>query len=161
MRTPATKIAALAFFALALAVPLALAREVSRESYVAAVEPICKANTKANERILAGARRRVQKGQLAPAAAQFERAAGALERTLGELKAVPRPPADTARLGRWFADIEVEVGLFAAMARDLRAGQKARAEHLSVQLTSAANKANVEVLAFEFHSCRAEPSKFT
>jgi hypothetical protein len=140
---------------------LALAAETSRTEYVAAVEPICKANTQANERILAGARRRVTQGQLAPAAVQFERAASALKRTLGELKGVSRPPADTARLGRWFADIEVEVGLFAAIARDLRAGQKGPAERLSVKLTNAADKANAQVLAFEFHYCHAEPSKFT
>jgi hypothetical protein len=35
---------------------LAFAAEVSRPEYKAAVEPICKANTKANERILKGVR---------------------------------------------------------------------------------------------------------
>ena len=164
MRTPgraAAVLAALIVAGMVATTALALAAETSRTEYVAAVEPICKANTQANERILSGARRRVTQGQLAPAAAQFERAASALKRTLGELKAVPRPPADTPRLGRWFTDIEVEVGLFTATARDLRAGQKGPAERLSVKLTNAANKANAQVLAFEFHYCHAEPSKFT
>lgn len=159
-RGTATSIVVVAIGLIAVAA-IALAAETSRTEYVARVEPICKANTQANERILAGVRRRVTRGQLAPAAAQFERAASALRRTLGELKAVPRPPADAASLGRWFVDIEAEVGLFAATARDLRAGQKGAAEHLSVKLTAAADKADAQVLAFEFHYCRAEPSKFT
>jgi hypothetical protein len=161
MRAAAAALVPLIVAAMVATAALAPAAETSRTEYVAAVEPICKANTMANERILAGARHRVSQGQLAPAAAQFERAAAALRRTLGELKAVPRPPADAVRLGRWFSEIEAEVGLFAATARDLRAGQKAKAEHLSVKLTGAANKANVEVLVFEFRYCRAEPSKFT
>lgn len=80
---------------------------------------------------------------------------------MAELKIVPRPPADATRLKQWYAEIEVEAGLFTATAHDLRAGQKANAERFSVQLTAAANKANVQVLPFGFRYCRAEPSKFT
>jgi len=139
---------------------LALGAEVTRESYVAAVEPICQTNAKANEKILAGVQSEVRRGKLGPAAAQFAKAGAALKRTLNELRAVPQPQADKPRLTRWLADIKGEVGLFEATAVDLKAGQKAAAEHNSTRLTSEANLANNEVLPFEFRYCRAEPSKF-
>ena len=73
---------------LGLAAP-AFAAEVSRPAYEAAVEPICKADAKANERILRNVRSLVNK------------------------------------------------------------------------LTTNANRANAQVLAFRFRYCRFEPSKFT
>lgn len=153
-----------AFCGLALLVPLvapALAAEVTREGYREAVEPICKANTQANERILAGVKQEVRAGKLRPAAAQFSRAARALKKTIGELKAVAPPPADRSRLARWLQKVSVEASLFEAVAAKLRAGQKAPAEHLVVKLDSNANQANNQVIAFEFEYCRFEPARFT
>jgi hypothetical protein len=146
---------------LAFLAPYALAAETSRAEYVAAVEPICRANTKANERILAGVRTEVRAGKLAPAAASFATAAAALKQTVRELKAVPQPVADAARLGRWLDYAGKEATQFEAVAAKLRAGQKGTAEHLVVGLTETANRANVTVLPFEFHYCRFEPSRFT
>jgi hypothetical protein len=80
-----------------VAVPLVQAEEVTRDSYKEAVEPICKANTEANERILKGARGKVKHGKLKQAAGQFFRAATALRGTVKELGAVPQPPADEAK----------------------------------------------------------------
>jgi hypothetical protein len=142
------------------ATALALAAGTTRDEYVAAVEPICKRNTEANERIFAGVRREVLHGQLASAATKFARGTKALRRTLGELKAVPRPAADRARLKDWFAAIEVEVGLFARTARYLREGEAEPAIRMSAKLSSAANEANNVVFEFEFRYCRAEPSRF-
>jgi hypothetical protein len=140
---------------------LASAAEATRETYVAAVEPICQANTKANEKILAGVRTEVKQGKLAPAAAQFAKAGAALKRTLNQLRAVPQPPADKARLAKWLGYVKGEVALFESIAEKLRAGDKAGAERISVGLTEEATRANVQVLPFEFRYCRAEPSKFT
>jgi predicted GNAT family acetyltransferase len=140
---------------------LANAAEITRDSYRAAVEPICRANTKANERILAGIRPEVRAGKLKPAATQFARAATALKRTLGELKAVPQPSADGARLARWLTYATAEAQLFEAAAVDLRAGKKGAAEHMVARLTETADRANAEVLPFEFHYCHFEPSRFT
>lgn len=141
-------------------VSFAFAAEATRETYVAAVEPICQGNTKANEKILAGVQSEVRQGKLKPAAAQFAKAASALKRTLDELRAVPQPPADKARLTKWFGYVKGEVELFEATATDLKAGNKVAAEHNSTKLSSEANLANNEVLPFEFRYCRAEPSKF-
>ena len=140
---------------------LASAAEVTREAYVAAVEPICKANTQANEKILKGVRGEVKAGKLKPAARQFASAARALTKTRRELATVPRPPADRARLTKWLGYIKGEVELFEAAGRKLKAGDKTGAERMSVLLTHQANLANDAVLAFEFNYCHAEPSKFT
>lgn len=162
--TPARRVATAALCVLALlvaaAVP-ALAAEVTRESYREAVEPICKANTEANERILAGVAKEVRAGKLKPAAARFAQAARALKKTLGELKAVPPPPADRARLGRWLDKVSVEADLFEAIAAKLRAGEKDQAQRMVVKLTSNGNRANNLVIPLEFEYCRFEPTRFT
>ncbi len=161
MRRLKVGMAVLVAVGLAAATALALAAVTTRAEYVAAVEPICRANTKANERILKGVRNEVSHNRLKPAAAQFTKAARALKQTLAELRAVPRPPADAARLNKWFTAIGAEAQLFEATAAKLRAGEKGPAERMSILLTAAANKANNQVLGFEFRYCHGEPSKFT
>lgn len=140
---------------------VANAAEVTRESYREAVEPICKANTKANERIFAGVRTEVRKGKLKSAARQFEKAARALKATVAQLRAVPQPPADEARLAKWLADVGAEASLFERVAAKLKAGQKAAAEQLVVRLTHQAIVANSVVVPFQFHYCKLDPSRFT
>jgi hypothetical protein len=151
---------ALVLALLAFGAPLAFAAQQTREGYVEAVEPICEQNTKANERILAGVETEIRAGKLKPAAAQLGQAAHALKQTLGELRTVQRPPADAARLTKWFAAIGGEVALFEAAARKLAAGDRTGAVRMSARLSRQANVADDEVLAFGFHYCRAEPSKF-
>jgi hypothetical protein len=146
---------------LAVAIALAAAAEITREAYKEAVEPICKVNTEANERILGGVRSEVRAGKLKPAAARFAKAATELKKTIGQLRAVPRPSADVARLSRWLGKVSLEAGLFEQVAAKLRAGEKTEAQRVAVKLTSNAAKANNAVLAFEFEYCRFEPSRFT
>jgi len=145
----------------AVAVPLVQAEEVTRESYKEAVEPICKANTQANERILKGVRKEVKEGKLKPAGRKFARAATALRATVKELKAVPKPPEDAAKLTKWLKTVEEEANLFQQTANKLKAGNKNGALQMVIRLEHNANVANNQVLGFEFHYCRFEPSKFT
>lgn len=145
---------------LALAIP-AQAAEVTRDSYREAVEPICREDTRANERIFAGVRAEVKQGKLKPAARQFEKAAKALNRALTQLRAVPRPSADVERLAKWFREVGKEVDLFEATAAKLRANKKFAAERMVVKLTHQADIANLVVAAFEFRYCRLDPSRFT
>jgi hypothetical protein len=145
----------------AVAVPLVQAEEVTRESYKESVEPICKANTKANERILKGARAKVKKGDLKSAAGQFFRAATALRGTVKELEAVPQPTADEAKLAKWLKTVGEEANLFQKTGKKLKAGDKNGALQMVLRLEHNANVANNQVLGFEFHYCRFEPSKFT
>ncbi|HEX7059823.1 MAG TPA: hypothetical protein VF176_08240 [Solirubrobacterales bacterium] len=140
---------------------LALAEDVTRDSYTAAVEPICAANAKANDRILKNVRQMVKQGKLKPAGAKFIKASEALKKTLAQLKAVPQPPADTTRLAKWLKYVKKEADLFNSAGKKLQANNKIAAQRIVVQLTSNANQANNTVIAFNFHDCRFQPSKYT
>lgn len=132
----------------------------TRESYATAVEPICKTNTKANEQILAGVRKKIQKGQLAVAAGQFGKAANAFGKAVKQIKAVPQPVADVAKLKKWFGYLEKETKLLSEISKALKGDQKSKAQTLSVQLTRNANLANNAALGFDFDYCLIDPSKF-
>ncbi|HTT94661.1 MAG TPA: hypothetical protein VMF55_08305 [Solirubrobacterales bacterium] len=158
-RTAALAVAIGTFILIAAA--SASAAEVTRDEYREQLEPICKANTQANERIFAGARAEVRQGKLKKPAAAFAKASRALKSALGEIEAVPRPVADEARLTVWFGLVGKEAELFATAGKKLKVGDKVGAEHVVTKLTQNANKANVEVLPFGFRYCRLEPAKFT
>jgi hypothetical protein len=146
---------------LATTATLAMADEAERATYKAEVEPICKTNTQANEKILGGVRQQVKAGKLDAAGAKFSKAATALKKALGELKAVPQPASDAARLTKWLSYVKDEATLFEKGAKALKAGNKGKAQSIVVQLTHTANLANNQVLSFGFRYCKLEPSKFT
>ncbi len=141
------------------AVPLALGAELTREEYVAKVEPICRANAQANEKILKGVRDKVKQGKLKAAGAQFAAASRALRKTLAQLEAVPQPKADAATLARWLGYVKTEADLFQKAAEKLKAGNKVAAQGMVVRLTHNANLANNQVLSFNFTHCKFDPSK--
>jgi hypothetical protein len=161
MRLGPRLLVAVALAALAGAAVPAAAEEVTRDSYRDEVEPICKVNTEANERIFAGARAEVREGKYRAAARRFDRASRALKQTLARLRVVPRPPADESRLERWFREIKKEVVLFEATAAKLRAGNKFAAQRLVVRLIHQATAANSVVIPFQFRYCQLEPARFT
>jgi hypothetical protein len=132
----------------------------TREGYVAAVEPICKRNTQANEQILSGVRKKIQQGKLAVAAGKFARASSAFGKAVKQLRAVPQPTADAAKLNKWLGYLDKETKLLAEIGKALKNDQKTRAQRLSVQLTRNGNVANNQVLGFEFDYCLIDSSKF-
>lgn len=159
MRIKAIALAAFAVFLVA-AVPLAFAAEQTKESYVAEVEPICEANTKANEKLLKNVKSQVKAGKLAPAGASLVTAGKALKKTWRELSAVPQPAADSAKLTKWLGYVKVEAELFEKAGTLLKAGKKAPAQQVVNKLSRNANLANFEVVSFGFRYCKFEPSKF-
>lgn len=144
-----------------LAVPLAEATETTRPEYRETVEPICKTNTQANERILKGVKAEVKAGKLKPAATQFAKASTALKKTWRQLGAVPQPVADQARLAKWLGYVKTEADLFQRTAKKLKAGDKIGAFAMQIRFEHNANQANNQVIPFEFRYCKFEPSKFT
>lgn len=146
--------------ALLCLVPLVGAAELSREEYVARVEPICKANVQANKRIFKGSKAQVKAGELKQASTHFLRAAAALDKTIKQLQAVPKPPADAAKLDKWIGYLKAESSFFARIGRALAAADKYKAENLSVKLNRNSNLANNTVLAFGFDYCRIDSSRF-
>jgi hypothetical protein len=133
----------------------------TRESYVAQVEPICKTNTKANERILAGAEKRVKEGKLKVAARQFTQAAAAFKKAVRQIKAVVQPVADQAKLKKWTGALEDETKFLSEIGTALKAGNKARVSKLSLLLKHNGNVANNAVLGFDFDYCLIDSSKFS
>ena len=145
---------------LVAAVPLTGAAELSREEYVARVEPVCKTNVTANKRIFKGAKGQVKAGKLKQASNHFFRAATAFAKTIRQIEAVPRPTADEARLGKWLGYLRGEKNLIQKVGRALAADDKHKAESYSVDLNHNSNLANNTVLGFGFDYCRIDPSRF-
>ncbi len=141
------------------AVP-SIAAEATPESYKEAVEPICKSNTEANEKILKGVREKVKAGKLDAASKQFLAAARALKRTRAQLLQVPKPTADATRLTKWLGYVKTEIQLFEAVAKKLAKDEETSAQKMVVRLISNARQANNQVLDYEFRYCKFQPSKF-
>jgi hypothetical protein len=157
-----TTVAALLAVALATAGAFAATSpDQTRDSYLTRVEPICKQNTKANEKILAGVRSKIKKGRLGVAARQFTRASGAFGKAVRQLRAVPQPPADATKLNKWLGYLQTEKKLLGEIGKALRAGKKSKAQTLSVRLTHNGNLANNVVLGFDFDYCLIDSSKFS
>ena len=133
----------------------------TREAYVAAVEPICKTNTKDNERILKGVEQKVKQGKLQVASGQFTRAASAFGKAVKQLRAVPQPVADAAKLTKWLSYLDKETALLNEIGKALKENKKSKAQTLSVKLTHNGSLANNTVLAFEFDYCQIESSRFS
>src|SRR5829696_5080586 len=83
------------------------AGEQTRESYVATVDPICQRDRAAGERILSGTKDNVKDGKLAVAGGQLIRASERFGMTIREIVAVSRPPADDAKLRKWFGFLRI------------------------------------------------------
>lgn len=141
------------------AVP-SLAAEATPESYKEAVEPICKANTEANEKILKGVKQKVKEDKLKAASKQVFAAARALKRARAQLLQVPKPAEDATRLTKWLGYVKTEVQQFETLGRKLANGEKNSAQKMVVRLYSTAKQANNLVLDYEFRYCRFQPSKF-
>ena len=144
--------------ALLVAVPVALADE--RSEYVEQVEPICKANTEANSRILKGVKDQVKQDKLVPAGKRFIRAAGALGKTVTQIDKVPRPVADDTKLTKWIGYLKQEKTYLQQIGSALKARDKYHAQKIAVQLNRNNNKANNTVISFPFKECRIDSSKF-
>jgi hypothetical protein len=162
--TRVPKIFAAATALVALLVTAAFAAtspDQTRENYVAAVEPICKQNTKANEQILTGVRKKIKQGKLSVAAGQFTKASAAFGKAVNQIRAVPQPPADAAKLNKWLGYLDEEKKLLGEIGKALKSGKKSKAQTLSVRLTHNGNVANNQVLGFEFDYCLIDSSRFS
>ncbi len=163
IRIVAISAAAIALLAVA---PLARADEEgpTRAEYVERVEPICKANTEANMRILKNVKQRArsrQQRQVGRAGGQFIHASKAFFKAIGKIAQVARPPADEARLLKWFAHLRIVGKDLRKIGKALKEGDKIRAAHEQIRVERAANASNNVGFVFEFHYCRLSQARFT
>jgi hypothetical protein len=141
--------------------PLAHGEEpLTREGYVARVEPLCKSNTEASEPILAGVGKQVKKRELKPAGQRFVHASKIFGHGIGQLAAVPAPPADAARLAKWLKYLRIVKGRMYKLGRYLEDEERLRATHEQIALEHSSNAANNVSFVFRFHYCKLSRSRF-
>jgi hypothetical protein len=136
----------------------------SRAEYVERVEPICQANTEANQRILKNVKQKARSKSprtVREAGTQFIQASGAFGSAKKKIAAVPRPPADDARLLKWFKQLDIVEANLLKLGKALKAGEKILAAHEQIRVERASNAANNVSFAFEFHYCHLSASSFT
>lgn len=154
--------AAAVVFAMAVSLgATAFAADITREEYTARAEPICKVNTKANQKIFKGVRKMVTQNKLGLASKRFKRASASLRKTINQLAALPRPTGDEQRLAKWLKYLRVQRDFLTKIGKALSAGNKFQAQNFIVRLRRNSNLANNTVLSFEFNFCRIDPSRFT
>lgn len=146
--------------ALLVAVPVALAATPEQQEYADQVEPICKANSEANSRILKGVKTQVQKDELVPAGKRFIQASSVLGKTVGQIAKVPQPEAYAPKLEKWVGYLKSEKTYLQQIGSKLKAKDKYHAQKLAVQLNNNNNKANNTVITFPFKECRIDSSRF-
>jgi hypothetical protein len=145
--------AAIAIAMLAIA-PLAAGEEQTRDSYKAQVEPICQANRSANEKIMAGARERVNKGKLGRAGKQFIRVSGSFGGLIKQLMPIPAPTADERRIEHWLSSMQLLKQRLREVGKYYKTGEKIKAAHTSILAERAGLSANNTSIVFHFHYCR-------
>lgn len=151
---------AIAFFAtFAVAASAHGAEEPTRERYLATVEPICKRDREASERILGGTKEAIREGKLKVAGRQLIRASRHFGEAIRELVAVPRPPADEAKLRKWFRFLRILRDRIRQTGVYYKEGEELRATHESIAAERTGNAANNVSYSLKFRYCRLSRSR--
>lgn len=153
-------IAAALAVALVFAAVAAAAEAPTREEYVTRLEAICRPDNEATQRAMKGARADIQAERLAVAAAKFAEATAIFTGTVKAMAAVPRPPADTTKLSKWFGFLKAQEGYLRGVTVQLRADRTIKAQRLIARFIHSGNQANNVVLAFGFESCSFKFSRY-
>ncbi len=145
------------------AVSVASAEEPTRPQYVEQVEPICMANTEANKRILKNVREKAKSrnpAKMREAGGQFVHASIVFGKAVQKIAAVPRPPADDARLVKWFTQLGIVRQKLRKLGMALKEGDEIKAAHEQIRVERASNAANNFGFVFDFHYCHLTASRF-
>jgi hypothetical protein len=132
----------------------------SRQEYVPALEAICKPDVEATQRAMKGARNDIHAERDRKAAGKFARGAAIFARTIKAIAAVPRPPADTARLRKWFVYLKRQENYLKQITAQFRAEKTIRAQRSTARFIHNGNLANNVVLAFGFNYCSFRFSRY-
>jgi hypothetical protein len=132
----------------------------TRTEYVDEIEPICEKNTIDNKRILKGARQKVNSDKMPAAGGQFIRASVAFGKAVDQITKVPRPPADDARLLKWFKFLRIVQKNLKKIGLALKAENRVKANHEAIRAERSGNAANNVGSIFKFLHCHLQPSRF-
>lgn len=162
MRHPARRLAAAALLTTLLLGGVATAEEEStRAEYVTRLESICKPDAEATQRAVQGVKGDIRAERLAVAAGKFSQAAKIFAGTVSEISTVPRPPADAAKLAKWFGYLGEEEHYLTKIAAALRAERTIQSQRYTARFVHNGNLANNTVLAFGFDYCSFKISRFS
>jgi hypothetical protein len=128
--------------------------EQTRETYKAQIEPICEANRAANERIMDGARKRINRDELKPVGEQFIRASGSFGGLIKGLATIPPPPADAHRVDRWFEQMRLVKTRLRNVGKYYKEGLEIKATHESILAERSSIAANNISIVFKVRYCR-------
>lgn len=132
----------------------------TREEYVDRLEAICKPDALATQKAMKGARGDIRAERLAVAARKFGRATSIFGSTVKRISAVPRPPADVTRLGKWFTYLKRQESYLREITGQLRQDHAIKAQRLTARFIHSGNLANNVVLAFGFDHCSFKFSRY-
>ncbi len=164
VRTAVVSVVSIAAMALLPAAAASAEEAPTRAQYVEQVDPICQTNTEANRRILKNVKTKAHSksaSKVKEAGAQFIRASSAFGAAENKIAAVPRPPADDARLLKWFKQLSIVETDLRKLGKALKEGEKILAAHEQIRVERASNAANNVSFVFEFHYCHLTSSNFT
>lgn len=150
----------LALVALAAAATAPAAEAPTRDEYVDQLEAVCKPDAEATQRAMSGARADVRAERTKIAAAKFAKATAIFGGTVKEISAAPRPPADAARLAKWFTYLKRQASYLGQITQQLRQEHAIKAQRLTARFIHNGNLANNVVLAFGFDWCSFKFSRF-
>ncbi|HEX4668813.1 MAG TPA: hypothetical protein VH275_02405 [Solirubrobacterales bacterium] len=145
---------------LATAATAVAAEAPTRDEYVAQLEAVCKPDAEATRRAMKGARADVSAERLALAAVKFAKATSIFGSTVSEISVAPRPPADAAKLSKWFGYLKNQESYLKQIAVQLRADHAIKAQRLTARFIHNGNLANNVVLAFGFNYCSFKFSRY-
>ncbi|HEU4905439.1 MAG TPA: hypothetical protein VFT19_04900 [Solirubrobacterales bacterium] len=138
---------------LAVALP-AHGAEQTKETYKERIEPVCKANRIANERIMSGARQRIKRKMWVPVGRQFVRVSGSFGKLIKRLGPVPPPVGYERTVQRWVKFMRlVKLRLF-KVGKLYKAGEDIKAAHMSILAERAGISANNISIVFRLRECR-------
>ena len=164
MKSPLARLSLASIAALLVMASAALAAdpvvEEARKTYREQVEPICKASTENNARVLKGVEGQVNNGNLVPAGKRFIQASTVFGTAVKKIAKVPRPTADAETLKKWVGFLTEEESLLRKIGKALKAEQENKARTYATALNRANKKANNTVVEFEFNHCEIDSSKF-
>jgi hypothetical protein len=132
----------------------------SQAEYVTRLEAICKPKVEATQRAVRGLRSNVQRERLGVAAGQLARARRVFDGTVGAISAVPRPPANTTQLAKWFSYLRLQESYLGRAADALKARRIVSYQHNAVRFVHTGNLANDVVITYGFNYCRFKFSRF-
>jgi hypothetical protein len=146
--------------ALLLVATASAAEAPTRDEYVDRLETICKPDALATQGAMKGARGDVRAERSRAAASKFARATSIFGGTVERIAAVPRPPGDTARLGKWFTYLRRQQSYLGQITAQLRRDHAIAAQRLTARFIHNGNLANNVVLAFGFEWCSFKFSRY-